>query len=584
MCGIYAVIGNHATKKVFAGLKRIEYRGYDSWGIASLTQNTFSIDKQVGKIGQAKFTDLPAITAAIGHTRWATHGKVTVQNAHPHLAQNKAFVIVHNGVVENYQQLKTQANKDGYVFHTQTDTETILALLEQQPLPLTAETVNQVAKKLTGRNSFAILTKEGVIWAYRFGSPLILGKSERNVILSSDLSALAADATEYYHLDHQDLIKIDPDGTISLWQNGDKKVNIIWQPMTISTSDIALGKWPHFMLKEIFEQPIAFKAMYLENKEQLNNVVQLLEQAQNIYIIGAGSASFAAFSLTQQLRQLGLNAYHLPSYEAELEKTNFSAQTLAIVISQSGETADTLEVVEWLKTANSKIVSLVNNPSSTLAGLSDLCCQLATGPEIGVASTKALTTQILWGILLSQTVQKIQPNKLEKSVEQLSTTLTEWLNQDSTIKELNLLAHTLKSFPDLFILGRNRMLPVAMECALKLKEVSLVHAEALSAGELKHGVLAIINENSYVMALSDSTTQVEILNACAEVKARGAKIIGISPIENELFDIWINVPKHELFQPVLNIIPIQILSYQLALIKKLDPDKPKNLAKSVTVK
>lgn len=581
MCGIYACLGDSlASSKVLAGLKRIEYRGYDSWGMATAEKGKINLEKHVGKISAVKKISLKDSSFAIGHTRWATHGGVTQTNAHPHLAKNKSFALVQNGVLENYSELKKELQATGYKFTTQTDTEVIVALIEKIcGENIEAEKLSRVIKRLAGRNTILILTKNGEVWAYRQGSPLIVGQNQSNhYFFSSDLASISHDAIRYHVMENGELIHLDQKLTSNL------KSKIVMQKISQKALAIDKGEYAHFMLKEIHEQSESLIKVIQNKQELLKNIANKIESSRNIYVVGAGSASYAASSIVYQLRRFKNNVYHVPAYDYADSASLFQKNDLAIVLSQSGETADTIEAVEFLKSKGVTIVSVVNMPGSSLMQMADLAYPLDVGAEIGVASTKALTAHMLFGMTLADYLEKQNFSflqEVEKFCQQLKIWLTE-KNQQKTIKEL---AKFLRKKEDLYILGRGQLLPSALEFALKIKEVSYLHAEGFSAGELKHGVIALIEKNTPVICLvAPDQHRGDMLSAAHEVQARGAKVIGIAKEKEDVFDYFIQLPSDEKFINLSNIIVAQLLTYELALLKKLDPDKPRNLAKSVTVK
>lgn len=580
MCGIYACLGDAlASQKVLAGLKRIEYRGYDSWGIA-ICGDAIKIEKHVGKIGAVEQLRLPSSDRAIGHTRWATHGGVTQKNAHPHLAQNGSFALVQNGVLENYQELKDELQKNGYKFQTETDTEVIVGLIERTcGETIEAQKLQQVIKKLTGRNTILLLTREGEAWAYRQGSPLIVGQGKnKSIFFSSDLASISHDALNYQALDNGELIRFD--GTLHSFS----RPKITFQKISQKALAVDKGDYPHFMLKEIQEQSESLINVISNQENLFTKIAKEIDVANNIYVVGAGSASYAAMSLVFGLRHSKNNVYHVPAYDyADFAKL-FGKQDLAVILSQSGETADTIEAVEVMKTKGVKIISVVNMPGSSLIQMADVSYPLNVGAEIGVASTKALTGHLLFGMALSNYLKE-RSFDFGAEVQEFAKALELWLKNSKTIKQIEAVAKFLRAKEDLYILGRGQLLPAALEFALKIKEVSYLHAEGFSAGELKHGVIALIEKDTPVVCLvAADHNKSNLLSAAHEVKARGAKVIGVATHSEEVFDYFIELPQMEKFALISSVIVAQLLTYKIAIMKKLDPDKPRNLAKSVTVK
>jgi len=585
MCGIYACLGNlDATTKVLAGLKRIEYRGYDSWGVAIINKK-IEIEKHVGKISLIKKLKLTNSKNAIGHTRWATHGGVTEKNAHPHLAQNGNFALVQNGVLENYQELKSQLQKNGYQFQTETDTEVIVALLEKEcQNKIELKQFAKVIKRLAGRNTILVLTKNGEVWVYRQGSPLIVGQGERNnYFFSSDLASISSDSKNYYAIENQEIIHFDGKNIRAYQAKNLTTKKIHFHKMDQQALEIDKGDYAHFMLKEIYEQKESLLKVLDKNEKLFEIIAKKIELSRNIYVVGAGSASYAALSIVNNLRKNKQNVYHVPAYDCADFTRNFSKQDLAIILSQSGETADTIEAVEQMRAEGIFIVSVVNMPASTLMNMADITYPLNVGAEVGVASTKALTGHILFGMALSDYLEN-KNFSFKKEVEEFSRQLASWLANKKVINNIKKTAKFLSQKKDLYILGRGQLLASVLEFALKIKEISYLHAEGFSAGELKHGVIALIEKETPVICLVNKEDRENMLSSAHEVKARGAEVIGVAIKNEEIFDIFIELPQAEKFTNLSSIIVAQLLTYEIALLKKLDPDKPRNLAKSVTVK
>lgn len=585
MCGIYACLGNlDATTKVLDGLKRIEYRGYDSWGIATINKKIV-IEKHVGKISLVKKLKLINGNNAIGHTRWATHGGVTEKNAHPHLAQNGNFALVQNGVLENYQELKSQLQENGYQFQTETDTEVIVALLETEcSKKIELKQFATVIKKLAGRNTILLLTKNGEVWAYRQGSPLVVGQGKKNnYFFSSDLASISHDAKNYYVIENQEIIHFDGKN-IQAYQAKDLTIKkLSFHKMDQQALEVDKGSYAHFMLKEIYEQKESLIKVLDKSEELFHKVANKIESSKNIYVVGAGSASYAALSIVNNLRKNKQNVYHVPAYDYADFVRNFSKRDSAIVLSQSGETADTIEAVEQMKAKSVFIISVVNMPASTLMNMADIAYPLNVRAEIGVASTKALTGHMLFGMALANYLEK-RNFSFKKEVEEFSKQLALWFANKKVMNNIKKTAKLLNQKKDLYILGRGQLLTSALEFALKIKEVSYLHAEGFSAGELKHGVIALIEKETPVICLINKESRENMLSSAHEVKARGAKVIGVAIKNEEIFDVFIELPQAEKFTNLSSIIVAQLLTYEIALLKKLDPDKPRNLAKSVTVK
>jgi glutamine---fructose-6-phosphate transaminase (isomerizing) len=596
MCGIYATFlltdqAKTAGQRALAGLKRLEYRGYDSWGVSVLNNDILVTDKHAGKISGVEKLSLPDAQIALGHTRWATHGGVTDVNAHPHLASDGSFALVQNGVMENYQEIKKMLMEEGYDFISQTDTEVIVHLLEKvakpgDGKPLSFTDLSQAFRQLTGRNTVGVLTKEGAVFAIRDGSPLVIARDELgNWFLSSDVVSVAEDATHYYALESGEGVAIE-NGKVLLFDvntNEEKKLQL--QPIDVQSMKLDKSGFDHFMLKEIHEQAEVLHRPLEQKDELYAELLFKLRAARNVYTVGAGSADFVSGEIAFLLRQQGISATAVKSYEARAYRSLVSSEDVCIAVSQSGETADTIEVIEWMKEKGVTIVSIVNMPGSTLTRLSDLPFMLQIGPEIGIASTKAVSSMMTWGISVAQQLAGLSLEDLKKEVKTYEAELSFWLKDEIVQKQLHGLAKELIKRRDVFLLGRGQLYMPTLESALKLKEISYIHAEGFSGGELKHGVIALIEEGTPVFCLiAEDDEKADMLNAAAEVSARGARVIGIAAEQNQLFETWIRVPSHPLFAPISSFLPAQLLTYFMALEKGLDPDKPRNLAKSVTVK
>jgi len=487
---------------------------------------------------------------------------------------------VQNGVLENYQDLKNELQKNGYKFQTETDTEVIVALIERAcGETIKAKKLQQVIKRLAGRNTILLLTRAGEVWAYRQGSPLIVGKGANNsIFFSSDLASISHDAESYHVLDNGELVHFADE-----LQSFSKK-KITFQKISQKALAIDKGDFPHFMLKEIHEQSSSLVSVINNQQNLIASIAKEIDAANNIYVVGAGSASYAAMSLIFALRQSKANVYHVPAYDYADFNNLFGKKDLAIILSQSGETADTIEAVEVMKTKGVKIISVVNMPGSSLIQMADLSYPLNVGAEIGVASTKALTGHMLFGLALATYLEK-QSFDFLNEVKEFAKELEAWFNNLRINEQIRSVAKFLKPKEDFYILGRGQLLPAALEFALKIKEVSYLHAEGFSAGELKHGVIALIEKDTPVVCLvAENHDKNNMLSSAHEVKARGAKVIGLGTQNEEVYDYFIELPKMEKFVQISSVIVAQLLTYQIAVMKKLDPDKPRNLAKSVTVK
>lgn len=601
MCGIIGYKGKrpNAASLVLKGLKKLEYRGYDSWGVAVRSQNgnggKVFVLKKTGKIGELDLnkTHLPAGHLAMAHSRWATHGGVTNANAHPHYSCGGRVAIIHNGIIENFIRLKKELKKRGHVFASETDTEVAAHLIEENlkkiPGKINKEKFQKAVQKaldrLQGRYAFLVMCKDcDVLIAARRGSPLIVGKGvDGEYFVASDIPAFLDYTDRVMYLDDDEMVVIDGGHTFVDLKNGEeiKKriVKIDWKPQQAEK-----GRFPHFMIKEIMEQKDTIYRAINQDEKLIKRVAEIIKHAFGSYLIGCGTAGkvcMAASYLFSKIAKKHINVEfgsEFPLFHHFIKKTS-----LLIAVSQSGETADTLEAMEVAKRKGAKLLTIVNVEGSTMDRMADHTIYIKAGPEKAVASTKATTAQLAILTLLAYAmVGKLPDGK--KLLLETSGQINDMLNPRYE-KHIYALARKIKNVESMYVIGRGVNYPMALESAIKLQEVSYIHAEGFAGGELKHGPIALISKGTpcIVLAANDETRNDTISNAM-EIKARGGFIIGISPKREDVFDYWIRVPDSGNASPIVNIIPIQILAYQLALLRKNDPDMPRNLAKSVTVK
>jgi len=600
MCGIFGYIGkrNNSAQIVFEGLKRLEYRGYDSWGLVVEGQRgkgtkykkgikgKLLVEKHVGKIGtstlNSKLLTLNA-SIALGHTRWATHGGVTVANAHPHLDCTGRIAVVHNGIVENFQKLRKELKAKGHKFVSETDTEVIAHLIEEESKngkdSFTA--VRKAFLKLAGLNAIVVLT-DGQLVAAKNGSPLVLGFGKGEFFVSSDPAALLPHTHDVYFLADRELARIDRSG-IEVFTLSDKKVPIEIQKLNWKTSEVNLGKYKHFIEKEIYEQPEIITKI-ATNSDDTKKFAKLVDEAFGTFFVACGSASYAALCGTYLFSKVAKKHvnYSIGSEFNYLEDYIHKG-TLVIPISQSGESIDVIEPVTRAKKKGAKIAAIVNVLGSTLYREADFNLLLPAGPEKAVVATKSLTAMMAILIQIAFTLaekEEIAKNLLLAAAKNIHNIL-----YGRELEKIKKLAKYLKDKEHIYIIGRGLSYSTALEATLKFKEASYLHAEGFAGGELKHGVIALITKGTpcMVFAPNDETYEAIISNA-AEVKARGGYIIGIGPKNNEVFDFWIATGDLAEATMIPQIVIAQLLAYFIAIGKDLDPDKPRNLAKSVTVK
>ena len=585
MCSIIGYSGNEiAAPIIVKGLKRMEYRGYDSVGVATESKNRIELKKGIGKVNEVnskiQLDSLPGKTG-IGHTRWATHGTVTELNAHPHSSNSGKIAIVHNGIIENFEELKKQLEDEGYNFKSETDSEIIANLLQKnyETTNDVKETIMKTVSQIKGHYAFVAMFENGELAAARFHEPLIIGVGQENVFLSSDVlgfieytdNAIYMKSGNFVIVKNKEFQIIDFDGE-----------NMKYEITKVSKEfgDTYKGDFAHFTLKEIYEQPDVILKAGETTVEDIEKAVEDIKNAKNIYITGSGTSYNAALIAKQILSKYAkIKSEPIIASELQFAPYTIEENSVFIAISQSGESADVLEAVRIAKKLNCKIISIVNLLTSSLTRKGDVVLGMNCGPEIGVAATKSFTAQL---IILYKIVQKLS-GSITIDFNQFAESILEIIQNTTKIKKI---AQELKNVSDIYILGRGINYPIAIEAALKLKELTYIHAEGIAGGELKHGPLALMDKNVFAIIINpNDSTYTDTLTTAREIKARGAKIIGVSDIESDIYDYWIQIPKiHEILYPISEIIPIQLLAYYAALEKDTDPDYPRNLAKSVTVK
>ena len=584
MCSIIGYSGkNSAAPILVKGLQKMEYRGYDSVGIATESENKIVVKKGVGRVVEVsnavQLDKLPG-NIGIGHTRWATHGKVTEKNAHPHSSNSGKIAIVHNGIVENFEELKSDLQNKGYEFQSETDTE-VIANLIQLNLDETSDVKQSIIKtvnQIKGHYSFVVIFDDGTLAAARFHEPLIVGVGKNGNYLSSDVLGFIENTDDAIYVDNEDFVIVNDSG-IHIFDFDGTPVKYQITKVSKEFADVYKGDYAHFTIKEISEQPDTI--LRAVDNNQIQQLVDNIKQAKNLYITGSGTsynAAEIAKYLMSKFAKIKINT--LISSELPFSPNEIEPDSTLITISQSGESADVLEAVKIAKESNAKILSIVNLLNSSLSQQSSLAIGLNCGPEIGVAATKSFTSQLA---ILYKITDQLCNGCVNPDWKKVSDAISQVLSNNLKIKEL---AKNLKEITDIYVLGRGIHLPIAREAALKLKELSYIHAEGIPGGELKHGPLALMDSNVYVIIINPSdSTYNDTLNSANEIKARGAKIIGISDRKNDVYDYWIEIPSvDEALYPLIEIVPIQLLAYYSALEKKTDPDYPRNLAKSVTVK
>lgn len=604
MCGIVGYIGNKkAIPILIDGLKKLEYRGYDSAGISVLENNKISIIKDKGRVNNLEnlLVDTNSnATVGIAHTRWATHGKPSKINSHPHMDNSNTFSIVHNGIIENYKDIKKFLMDNGYKFLSETDTEVIPNLIayyyKSNDL---LHAVALACKDLNGSFAIEVLCKDypDRIIVSKKDSPLVIGTTKTENYIASDIPAILSYSKDFYILNDDEIAEVFSD-KLKFYNNNLEKISKKIENISWDSSAIEKNGYEDFMLKEIHEQSSSIRETIgatLSNKNiEINNLSfskDFLSSFNKIFIIACGTAMHAGLAVKQSFEKLCKIPVEVDvASEFRYRDPLVNSHTLSIFISQSGETADTIGALKLAKSKGSTTLAISNVIGSSITREADFYIYTHAGPEIAVASTKAYTSQlVLLNILalyfaeILNSVQFETINKIKKSLLELPKKVEEVLLNDKKIEKV---AKDICKSSNMFFLGRGIDYPVAMEGSLKLKEISYIHSEAYPAGELKHGPIALIDSDFPVLGIiTDEFLSSKTISNLQEVVSRGAKTIVITnqKIDN-LFDYTIEIPEINTFlSPIISVIPLQLLSYYIAKFKGLDVDKPRNLAKSVTV-
>ncbi|MEX1052529.1 MAG: glutamine--fructose-6-phosphate transaminase (isomerizing) [Patescibacteria group bacterium] len=590
MCGIYGIVNdkkNQAAQTVLEGLKKLEYRGYDSWGVVIIPENAkeLKVDKHIGKIGDAT-TNLSQGSIALGHTRWATHGGVTDNNAHPHLDCTKKIAVIHNGIVENYKEIKDKLLKNNHKFTSETDTEVIAHLIEDK---LNSKSIKQAVfetfKILRGSNAISVLDlNSNTIIACRNGSPLVVGLGKDQYFLASDVPAFLSATNKVHFLDDGEAVILSTEGVELFDIESESEKKLTTQILDWKVEDAEKGGHPYFLIKEIYEQIKTIPKTASINEKTITQLASKIKSGYKVVLTACGTASYCALAAKYFFAKHGIEAQAIPAYEFIPFSKFIDKKTIVFAISQSGETADTLIAVREAKKQNAEIVAVVNARGSTLERLADSVLSVGAGPEIAVVSTKGFTSLLATLYLLTMAVSNQYKIGSQKIIN-LGKVLTNLLQAKTFQSKIINLAKKLMNEEHMYLIGKHLNYPAALEFALKIKETSYIHAEPFASGELKHGVITLIQKGTpcFVLATNDEVKD-EVLSSAAELKARGGLIIGISPFEASEFDFLIKTPDLEELTIFTNIIVGQLLGYYLGIGRGVDPDKPRNLAKSVTVK
>ena len=591
MCGIIGYCGKKpAVPVVLEALKRLEYRGYDSAGIASLSDGRLLIKKDAGKVDEVirkhNLASLPG-NVAIGHTRWATHGGVTQSNAHPHSDCGGRVAVVHNGIVENNRQLRQELTRIGHRFTSETDTEVIPHLIEDELKNGCSleQAVLNVAPKLEGSYAFLVMAPDNPakIVGTRRSNPLIVGINASDYYVSSDALAFSQYTNQVMGLGDNEVVMLTQAGVQFFDPKGNKLAKEV-RKLDHSWAESHKGGYQHFMLKEIMEQAQMLSQTACQDEKKFTKIALDILRANQVIITACGTSRYAALVGRYLFSKVGKKFCDVVmASEFGYFADSVDKNTVVIAVSQSGETADIIEGVKAARDNGAQVISIINRPNSVLADLSHEIIYLNCGAEIAVAATKTFLSQLAIFYLLSFSMVNAFDEAAAK-LTSLNGEITRVL--DGNKSELIKLSQKLKDKNDFYYVARGINFAIASEGALKLKEVSYIHAEGMPAGELKHGTLALIEPGTPVVVICPADyTFSETLSNAMEAKSRGAYIIGVSDKESNIYDSWIRLPEvDELLYPLVAVVPLQLLAYYLAINRGCDPDKPRNLAKSVTVK
>ncbi|CAN5481774.1 glutamine--fructose-6-phosphate transaminase (isomerizing) [soil metagenome] len=591
MCGIFGYVGvpRNTGDMVLDALKKLEYRGYDSWGVGIGVNGHIAIEKNIGKIGGSSL-DFPESGIGFGHTRWATHGGVTQVNAHPHVDPSGRIAVIHNGIIENFLSLRAQIEASGGVLVSETDTEVVVHLVAKHlgnscdPLD-TVEVVGNVFRQLEGFNAIIVLDRvTNTLTAVKNVSPLVVGSGSDGGFVASDQLALADYVDRIAFPDDRQIVQIGADGIRIYDIESLRRLDVEWRIPTVHSYSSNLDGFPDFLLKEIHEQPEVIRRVATELNGAADDLAAEIRNSYGTFLIGCGTASYAALTgsyLFSRIARRHVN--YVVGSEFTYQEHFLTDRSLVCALSQSGETIDIIQAVMSARERGARIAALVNVESSTLDRLADVSLHLNAGPELSVLSTKAYSAKVAL-LLLTAYALDGRRKEGEDLLLQAADAIEENLHPDATDR-IRGLASQFRVSRSLFSIGRGLSFPTALEAALKIKEVSYIHAEGFAGGELKHGVIALIEDGTpcIVFAPNDET-HTDIISGAMELKSRGGYIVGISPVNDSVFDMHIPVADVGDASPLATVVPAQLLGRELAVARGLDPDKPRNLAKSVTVK
>ncbi len=588
MCGIFGYVGETGDigPKVLAALKTLEYRGYDSWGVAVGAGDQIGVQKCTGKIGTAA-PEFPPTDIAFGHTRWATHGGVTDANAHPHLDCSGRLAVIHNGIIENFRELQDDLRSRGHVFRSETDSEVVAHLLEDevaQGSDLVAA-LGRVFPRLQGLNAVIVMdTTRKELVAAKSVSPLVVGANGTASTIASDALALRDHADRLLYLEDHHLVRLRKAEVELFDRRTMAPIAPEYVPLDLESAAPDLGDFPHFMAKEMAEQPEVLERLVRTSQEQIESFAEAIKSSRGTFLVGCGTASYAALTGAYLFSRIaGVHINFVLGSEFKYQEHFLTPESLVVALSQSGETADIIEGMLAAQRRGARLGALVNARRSTLDRMVDLRVHLQAGPEQCVLSTKAYSAKVAALILAAHAVAGTYEQG-ERAVLAAAAGMRQMLTT-SWVDQVRSIARRISASEHLFVVGRGLSYPTALEAALKIKEVSYIHAEGFAGGELKHGVIALVTRGTpCVVYAPNDETRADILSGAMELRSRGGYIIGIGPYTDPAFDVHLPIPDVGDAAPLVQALPAQMLGYEVALLRGNDPDKPRNLAKSVTVK
>jgi glucosamine--fructose-6-phosphate aminotransferase (isomerizing) len=588
VCGVFGYVGQQTDvgESILTALKTLEYRGYDSWGLALSTPDDLIVHKDVGRIN-GSVRAYPCSTFGIGHTRWATHGGVDPANSHPHLDCLKRIAVVHNGIIENHVQLRSQLLERGHRLESETDSDVVAHLVEEElasggDLGYAVATVFGL---LEGYNAVVVMDRLGQQFAaIKRVSPLVLGRGARGSTVASDAVALNDHADELIYLEDDQLAILNADGVALFERTSMRPLTPVAVPQQNDKVPTGLSGYPDFLSKEIEEQPAALRRLVIDGQEEIERLADAISTAEDVILVGCGTAGNAALAGTYFFDEVcGRPLNMIPASEFRYRSRTLNGDSLVLALSQSGETVDVLDAMAVAQKRGARLAAIVNTPMSTLDRLVDTRVLLRAGLEQCVLATKSYTTMLATLLLTAHAVDGRWSTGAGLVLD--GAAAIESLFASGSRDRIKAVANGVADKEHLFVIGRGVHYPSALETALKIKEVSYIHAEGFAAGELKHGVIALVESGTPCVILAPQDfTRTDVLSGAAELKSRGGFIIGVGSTGDSVFDEFIQVPDAGMASAICEAIPGQLLGYFAALARGNDPDRPRNLAKSVTVK